>query len=128
MDKFIKNKNINNESFNKASPIVAKVMSDIDQEPWTMNRIAKVHYAWLEEMGWTDVTSPLEQLALIASEIGEAVNECRGDEPTPALGSELADIILRVLGMAEGLGINMEHQIGAKMQTNKIVGNKGRKK
>jgi NTP pyrophosphatase (non-canonical NTP hydrolase) len=77
-------------------------------------------------MGWVGVTTPLEQIALIASEIGEAANECRGKTPTDKLGSELADIILRTLGLAENLGINMEAEIAAKMEKNKERGNRGR--
>lgn len=77
-------------------------------------------------MEWIGKTTPLEQLALIASEVGEAVQECRGVEPSDHLPSELADIILRTLGMAEGLGIDMEKTIAAKMEANRLRGNKGR--
>ena len=72
-----------------------------------INETQKRHHAWLKEMGWVGVTTPLEQLALITSEVGEAVNECRGEKPTDKVGSELADIILRTLGLAENLGLNM---------------------
>lgn len=73
-------------------------------------------------MGWDKATS-LEQLALIASEIGEAVNECRGEKPTDKLGSELADICLRTFGMAEQFGINIESEIIMKMAKNFSKGN-----
>ena len=91
-----------------------------------LNDIAKQHYAWLEKMGWTARTTPLEQIALIASEIGEAVNECRGEKPTDKLGSELADIILRTVGLTERLGINIEEEIIKKMEKNQQRGNLGR--
>ena len=91
-----------------------------------LNDIAKQHYAWLEKMGWTAGTTPLEQIALIASEIGEAVNECRGEKPTDKLGSELADIILRTVGLTESLGINIEEEIIKKMEKNQQRGNLGR--
>jgi NTP pyrophosphatase (non-canonical NTP hydrolase) len=94
----------------------------------TLNEIAKKHYAWLEKMGWTIGTTPLEQLALITSEIGEAVNECRGNQPTDKLGSELADIILRTVGLSERLGINIEETLYKKMETNEKRGNLGRVK
>lgn len=92
-----------------------------------INDIAKIQYNWVEEKGWHNKT-PLEYLALIASEIGEAVNECRGIEPTEHLGEELADIILRTLDFAEVWGINMENEISKKMQKNNILGTKGRVK
>jgi NTP pyrophosphatase (non-canonical NTP hydrolase) len=88
----------------------------------TISETAKKHNQWLNDMGWNK-TSPLEQLALIASEIGEAVNECRGEAPTDQLGSELADIILRTFGMAEQFGIDIQAEIEAKMAKNLAKGN-----
>lgn len=61
------------------------------------------HYDWIERMCWHNNTV-LEALALIASEVGEAVNECRGEAPTEAFGEELADIILRVADLAQWQG------------------------
>lgn len=46
-----------------------------------INDIAKAQFEWVEEMGWHHATT-LESLALVASEVGEAVNECRGETPT----------------------------------------------
>ena len=79
-------------------------------------------------MGWCGVTTPLEQLALITSEVGEAVNECRGDAPTENFRLELADIILRTCGLAERFDIDIEAAILKKMELNQQRGNKGRKK
>lgn len=94
----------------------------------TISELAQGHNKWLVEMGWNK-TNALEQLALIASEIGEAVNECRGETPTDKLGSELADICLRTFGMAEQFGINIEREIIMKMAKNFSKGNfKGRLK
>lgn len=93
-----------------------------------LNEVSKRHHAWLKEMGWVGVTTPLEQLALIASEVGEAVNECRGKTPTDKLRLELADIVLRVLGLAENQGIDMEKAIEDKMALNRENGNRGRAK
>lgn len=56
--------------------------------------VAKKQWKWVERMGWHN-KQPLEYVALIASEVGEVANECRGEEPTDSLGEELADIILR---------------------------------
>jgi NTP pyrophosphatase (non-canonical NTP hydrolase) len=93
-----------------------------------VNDIAKKQFAWLESVGWASGTTPLEDVALIASEIGEAANECRGVEPTENFPIELADIILRTLGLAEKLGIDMEAAIATKMAINKARGNRGRLK
>jgi NTP pyrophosphatase (non-canonical NTP hydrolase) len=93
-----------------------------------LSEIQKNHYEWLKEMNWTGKTTPLEQLALIASEIGEAVNECRGEVPTENLKYELADIVLRSLGMAEQCGIDLEPVIIEKMEKNRLRGSKGRVK
>ena len=90
-----------------------------------INKIAEEHYEWLKEMNWTHAT-PLESLALIASEVGEAVNECRGAKPTDKLGSELADIILRVVGLSQHLGIDISAELLAKMEKNKQRGSRGR--
>lgn len=92
----------------------------------TLKEIATQHYNWVEDMGWHGKATPLELLALIASEIGEAVNECRGKEPTDKLGSELSDIILRTLDMSLVLGIDIEKELLNKIQANKMRGSKGR--
>lgn len=90
-----------------------------------LNEIADQHYAWLKEMGWTKAT-PLESLALIASEVGEAVNECRKGEPTENFGVELADIILRTLGLARHHNIDIGKLLHKKMEANKKNGSRGR--
>ncbi len=92
-----------------------------------LNQIAKTHYEWVEEMGWHNKT-PLEALALVASEVGEAVNECRGEKPTPAFGEELADVVLRVIDLAQWQGIDIEAELLKKMEKNKERGNRGRLK
>lgn len=84
------------------------------------------HYGWVERMGWHNKTV-LEALALIASEVGEAVNECRGEKPTSLFGEELADIILRVADLAEWQGIDLEKEIEAKMEINEDRGTRGRR-
>lgn len=91
-----------------------------------MRGIAALQRRWVKSMPWRDKT-PLEALALIASEIGEAVNECRGDTPTAELGTELADIVLRTFDLAEMLGIDIDSECRQKMAHNIEKGNlKGR--
>jgi NTP pyrophosphatase (non-canonical NTP hydrolase) len=90
-----------------------------------LKETARTHWAWVDEMGWHRSTV-LEKLALIASEVGEAVNECRKGPPSPAFGAELADIVLRVLDTAECFGVDIEAEIAAKMAANRERGSRGR--
>lgn len=92
-----------------------------------INEIAKKNYDWVEKMGWHNKTT-LEALALVASEVGEAINECRNEKPTDAFAEELADIILRVLDIAHWQAIDMEQAITKKMLINKQRGTRGREK
>ena len=92
-----------------------------------INDIAEQNYLWVEKMGWHNKT-PLEALALVASEVGEAINECRGEKPSDAFGEELADIILRVLDIAHWQEIDIEHKIKQKMLKNESRGTRGRLK
>lgn len=91
-----------------------------------INDIAAKHHAWVERMGWHNKTV-LESLALVASEVGEAVDECRGEVPTPAFGSELADIVLRVADLAHDQGIDLTAAILEKMAVNEARGTRGRR-
>lgn len=90
-----------------------------------INELAERQHDWLTRMHWTSAT-PLESLALIASEVGEAVNECRGPEPTPELAAELADIVLRVVGFARLQDIDIAAAINEKMAVNEARGTRGR--
>ena len=92
-----------------------------------INDIAKQNFLWVEKMGWHNKTT-LEALALVASEVGEAINECRNEKPTDAFGEELADIVLRVLDIAHWQGIDLEKEILAKMAINEQRGTRGRMK
>jgi len=95
--------------------------------PCSLSTIAVKQWDWVERMGWHNKL-PLEYLALIASEVGEAVNECRGDVPTEKLGEELADIILRVVDFAQDQKIDIEAKVLAKMEKNEQRGTRGRVK
>ncbi len=92
-----------------------------------INEIAEQNYNWVERMGWHN-KSVLEALALVASEVGEAINECRHEQPSEAFGEELADIVLRVLDIAHWQGIDMEKTITDKMALNEERGSRGRLK
>lgn len=92
-----------------------------------INDIAERNYLWVEKMGWHNKTT-LEALALVASEVGEAINECRGEHPTDNFAEELADVVLRVLDIAHWHDIDMEKQLIAKIEKNEMRGNRGRLK
>lgn len=92
-----------------------------------INELAAKQHDWVERMGWHNKTV-LESLALIASEVGEAVNECRGDTPTDKFGTELVDIILRTIDLAYTHGIDLDDTIQKKMALNEINGTRGRSK
>ncbi len=92
-----------------------------------INEIAKKNYEWVDKMGWHNKT-PLEALALVASEVGEAINECRNELPTDEFGEELADIVLRVFDLAYWQGIDIEKEILLKMKKNDQRGSRGRLK
>ncbi len=90
-----------------------------------INKLAEQNYDWVERMGWHNKTT-LEALALVASEVGEAINECRGEKPTNNFAEELADIVLRVLDIAHWQGIDMEQELLNKMKKNELRGTRGR--
>lgn len=90
-----------------------------------INEIANRQYDWVERMNWHHATV-LESLALVASEVGEAVNECRGLTPTKEFGSELADIILRTLDISVKYGVDIGDEIEKKMAINEARGTRGR--
>ena len=60
----------------------------------TLSQFADEHYEWIETVGWAGVRTPLESLGRIGSEIGELVNECRGDKLGDGFADEISDVIL----------------------------------
>lgn len=72
-----------------------------------LNDIGCRHSAWVESMGWHNKT-PLEAIAMIASEMGEAAAELVGGVPTDKFGQELSDIILRIADLSQVLGLDIQ--------------------
>jgi NTP pyrophosphatase (non-canonical NTP hydrolase) len=70
--------------------------------------------------GWWEVNRPIpELLCLIHSEVSEALEAYRDPESSENdLAEELADIVIRVLDMAEGIGIDIEKTIIEKHEYN----------
>ena len=93
-----------------------------------LNELANEQLEWLISVGWVGKTTPLEDLMLVVSECGEAANEVRGESPTEEFQTELADIILRVLGLAAKNGIDIDSAVRNKMQINRERGTRGRLK
>lgn len=59
-----------------------------------------------------------EALALIHSEVSEALEAYR-DRDDDGIGEELADIVIRTMDLAEGLGYDIEAEMLRKMKYNK---------
>lgn len=72
-----------------------------------------------KDHGWWDKERPVpELLCLIHSEVSEALEAYRnGDDDN--LEEELADIVIRVCDMAEGLDIDIEDAVAIKHAINK---------
>jgi NTP pyrophosphatase (non-canonical NTP hydrolase) len=81
-----------------------------------------------KKLGWADKPVPVpEMIALIHSEASEALESFRDHEPTSftssegkpeGIGSEFADIIIRVAHYAELLKINLDYEIDRKLTYN----------
>jgi len=94
-----------------------------------LNDLKLRHAGWLKSMGWWKNKTILESLMLVVSECGEAANEVRGDKPTDKFEEELADIILRVVGIAGEQEINIQQAVLNKMRKNReLAHNPDRKK
>lgn len=74
---------------------------------FTLNELAKKQHAWVERMGWHNKTT-LECFALIASEVGEAIEALLYNRGNEAIGEELADIVLRVADLAVDTGRDLD--------------------
>jgi NTP pyrophosphatase (non-canonical NTP hydrolase) len=88
----------------------------------------EVHLNAVKHGWWEGEANIPEKLALIHSEISEALEDYRKERMTPRLVEdnkpegfpvELADVIIRTLDLAEALGFNLEYFIKEKHEFNK---------
>lgn len=87
----------------------------------TIGMIAKEHFKWLNEMGWVN-QSCLEDLGMIASELGECVGEydIKSCCISEAFQTEIADVVLRVLGVFEKNDLSVSDLIKEGLSARKI--------
>ena len=74
-----------------------------------------------EARDWDSTYKVPAILALIHSEVSEALEAFRNRDKQN-FGEELADIVIRVLDCAPGLGVDMDKEIAAKLEKNKARG------
>lgn len=94
-----------------------------DPHDMTLHAVAARAHAYSKRQGFWErydpqsVDTALVKLALIVSEVGEAIEAVRhGNEP--GLAEELADIVVRVCDLAEARGIDIEEAVFSKMCAN----------
>lgn len=70
---------------------------------------------------WSDVEKILSVLALIHSEVSEATEAARGND-FAHFAEELADVVIRTLDCAAGLGIDIDREVVKKVEKNRSRG------
>jgi NTP pyrophosphatase (non-canonical NTP hydrolase) len=95
-----------------------------------LKEMQKRCYSLASLKGWTEQPVPIpEQVALIHSEVSEALEAWRDNQPQSwtdesgkpqGLASEYADILIRIGHYAEQLGIDLEYEVNRKLNYNML--------
>lgn len=91
-------------------------LRDLQTEAW---QIAENHGFHEGPSDGVDARERPKILALIHSEVSEALEADRNDEGEDSYAEELADIVIRVLDHAESEGIDLEAEVEQKMAENR---------
>lgn len=89
-------------------------MNDIAQEILKINQIK----GFTVPSSIADTEGVLAKLMLVTTEVAEAAEEVRSGE-AEAFALELADVIIRVLHISAGMGIDMDKTISHKLRINR---------
>lgn len=88
----------------------------------TLNELADRAHQTASSHGFWDNTNLPTKLALIHSEVSEALEELRVTKdpanPGDAFSEELADVLIRVFDLAGRLGIDLDKVVAFKMDRN----------
>lgn len=85
----------------------------------TINEMAKEVHQTAVDHGWWETRRPVpELLCLIHSEISEALEAYRKQDEAN-LREEMADVMIRIMDMAEAYGYDLESEIIRKNEINK---------
>ena len=91
----------------------------------TISQMQQEAYRNAKEKGFHDVGTTFgDRIAMIHSELSEAMEEQRSSYSTPStirdgIGEELADAVIRIGDLAEIQGIDLQSEIVIKMEINK---------
>lgn len=85
-----------------------------------LNELAeKVHQIAKSKGWWKDQRGEGELIALMHSELSEALEAYRGNEGKEAIAEELADCIIRILDYSAARGIDMNKALMEKIEKNR---------
>jgi NTP pyrophosphatase (non-canonical NTP hydrolase) len=107
-----------------ADAIAEALATDLNALAREVNVINRANgWAVLKPSEWSDTYKVPAVLALIHSEVSEALEGFRKDD-AENFAEELADVLIRVLDCAGGLGIDIESQVRMKLEKNATRGHK----
>ena len=93
-----------------------------------MNQLAEDIVKWRKKKGFkTSWKNMPEKLMLVVTEVAEAMEAIRKDDGQN-FNEEIADTFIRLLDICGSVGIDIEHEIKAKMEINKTRSHKHGKK